>query len=276
MNDEKSAAPQRLNSFRLKLHTIIYEADTRAGRIFDLALVFCILISAAVVMLESVRSFKDAYGPIFIAADWFFTILFTAEYFARIYCVLKPMGYVFSFYGLIDLFSILPTYLGLLFPGTHYFSVIRIFRTLRIFRILKLARYLDEAKLLIEALRASRQRIAVFMFGVILLVTFLGSAMYVIEGEENGFTSIPISIYWAVVTLTTVGYGDISPKTALGQAFSVVIMIMGYAIIAIPTGIVTSEIISANSEVSTQACPGCSHEGHDPDAKFCKFCGTML
>ncbi len=271
-----ASANIKLSALQSKLHELIYEADTRAGKIFDLALVVCILLSSAVVMLDSVRSIKEVYGNALSIADWFFTIIFTVEYALRIYCVGRPTGYIFSLYGLIDLFSILPSYLSLLFPGTQYFSIIRIFRTLRILRILKLAQYLNEAQLLIGALRASRQRITVFIFGVLLLVTFIGSAMYVIEGEENGFTSIPISIYWAVVTLTTVGYGDISPKTSIGQAFSVLIMIMGYGIIAIPTGIVTSELVSSNRQISTQACPECSLEGHDPDAQFCKFCGAKL
>lgn len=266
----------KLSSLQLKLHEIVYEADTRAGKIFDLALVLFILLSSAVVMLDSVRALKDAYGQWLTIADWFFTIIFTIEYFLRIYCVGRPSGYIFSTYGLIDLFSILPSYLSLIFPGSHYFSIIRIFRTLRILRILKLAQYLEEADMLTRALRASRQRITVFIFGVLLLVTFIGSAMYVIEGEENGFTSIPMSIYWAVVTLTTVGYGDISPKTGVGQAFSVFIMILGYGIIAIPTGIVTSELVSGNKNVSTQACLQCSLEGHDPDAVFCKHCGARL
>jgi voltage-gated potassium channel len=267
---------KKLSALQLKLHELIYEADTRAGKIFDLALVVCIVLSSAVVMLDSVRSIKDIYGNALSIADWFFTIIFTIEYALRIYCVGRPAGYIFSVYGLIDLFSILPSYLSLLFPGTHYFSIIRIFRTLRILRILKLAQYLDEAQLLLGALKASRQRITVFIFGVLLLVTFIGSAMYVIEGEENGFSSIPMSIYWAVVTLTTVGYGDISPKTSIGQAFSVLIMILGYGIIAIPTGIVTSELVNTNRQISTQACPQCSLEGHDPDAQFCKYCGAQL
>ncbi|GAB4283248.1 MAG: ion transporter [Candidatus Rifleibacteriota bacterium] len=259
-----------------RLHEIIYESDTGAGKLFDLILIFCILLSTAVVMLDSVKAVKDAYGDALFLADWFFTILFTIEFGLRIYCVGRPSGYIFSIYGMIDLFAILPSYLGLFFPGSHYLSVIRIFRTLRIFRILKLAQYLDEADMLVNALKASRKRIAVFVFGVCLLVIFIGSAMFIIEGEENGFTSIPMSIYWAVVTLTTVGYGDISPKTPLGQALSALIMILGYGIIAIPTGIVTSEIISAERVISTQACPQCSMEGHDPDAVYCKYCGEQL
>ncbi|MDN5279795.1 MAG: voltage-gated potassium channel [Clostridiales bacterium] len=260
-----------------RLHEIIYESDTRAGKIFDLALIVCILLSAAVIMLDSVKSYKLAWGDELFYADWIFTFLFTIEYFLRIYCVGKAKGYIFSFYGLVDLFSILPSYLSLLFPGTQYLAILRIFRTLRIFRILKLAQYMDEADLLAGALKASRKRIAVFIFGVLLAVVFIGSAIYIIEGEENGFTSIPLSIYWAVVTLTTVGYGDVSPKTPLGQALSVIIMIMGYGIIAIPTGIVTSEIISGEGKpISNQACPECSLEGHDADARYCKHCGSEL
>lgn len=265
-----------MTPFQAQLHEIIYESDTRTGKIFNLVLVLSILLSAAIVMLDSVRSIKDSYGSSLNFADWFFTVLFTIEYFLRIYCIGRPTSYIFSVYGLIDLFAILPSYLSLFFPGTRYLSVIRIFRTLRILRILKLAQYLEEGQLLVDALKASRKRITVFIFAVLLLVIFIGSTIYVIEGEENGFTSIPLSIYWAVVTLTTVGYGDISPKTPLGQAFSVIIMILGYGIIAVPTGIVTSEMVSSFRKVSSQACLQCAAEGHDADADYCKYCGAKL
>ncbi len=265
-----------LTPFQAQLHEIIYESDTRTGKIFNLVLVLSILLSAAVVMLDSVKSIREAYGVSLNFADWLFTILFTVEYLLRIYCIGRPTKYIFSAYGMIDLFAILPSYLSLFFPGSRYLSVIRIFRTMRILRILKLAQYLEEGQLLVEALKASRKRITVFIFAVMLLVIFIGSTIYVIEGEENGFTSIPLSIYWAVVTLTTVGYGDISPKTPLGQAFSVIIMILGYGIIAVPTGIVTSELISSDKNISTQACPQCSAEGHDFDAVHCKYCGAKL
>ncbi|MEW6710628.1 MAG: ion transporter [Candidatus Riflebacteria bacterium] len=270
-NDQVALTP-----YQARIHEIIYESDTRAGKIFDLVLVLAIFSSALIVMLDSVKSIRDVYSSSLGFADWFFTALFTVEYLLRIYCIGRPTSYIFSVYGLIDLFAILPSYLSLFFPGTRYLSVIRIFRTLRILRILKLAQYLEEGQLLVEALKASRKRITVFIFAVLLLVIFIGSTIYVIEGEENGFTSIPLSIYWAVVTLTTVGYGDISPKTPLGQAFSVIIMILGYGIIAVPTGIVTSELINSDAGVSNQACPQCSGEGHDPDAVYCKYCGAKL
>lgn len=258
------------------LHEIIFEADTLAGKIFDLVLICCIIGSVTVVMLDSIKSIREGYGQLLGGLDLFFTILFTIEYFFRLYAVASPKAYAGSFYGVIDIMAIIPGYLGLIFPGTQYLSVVRIFRVLRVFRILKLAHYLQESDTLWQALVASRKRITVFVMGVMTLVVIIGSAMYVIEGEENGFTSIPVSIYWAVVTLTTVGYGDISPKTPLGQAFSVFIMILGYGIIAIPTGIVTAEMAMARKEISTQSCPVCAAEGHDVDAAFCKSCGNKL
>lgn len=267
----------KLTPRQRQLHEIIYEADTAAGKLFDVVLIFCILASVSVVMLDSIRAVRESYGSWLSFFDWLFTIIFSVEYLLRLYAVARPLSYAGSFNGIIDLLAVLPNYLSLIIPGAHYFSVIRVFRVLRVFRILKLAQYLGEANVLVEALRASRQRITVFILGVVTLVIFIGSAMYVIEGEENGFTSIPISIYWAVVTLTTVGYGDISPKTPLGQMFSVVIMILGYGIIAIPTGIVTAELTAGKiKEVSTQVCPSCCAEGHDPDAKFCRICGQLL
>jgi voltage-gated potassium channel len=211
--------------------------------------------------------------------EWFFTILFTIEYILRLISVVRPMRYATSFFGVVDLLATLPTYLALFFPATHYLAVIRILRVLRIFRILKLAHHLSEASVLMEGLRESRSKITVFLFAVFTLVVLCGSLMYLIEGEENGFTSIPKSIYWAVVTLTTVGYGDISPQTNLGQAVASLIMVMGYGIIAVPTGIVTVGLTRASMRakpVSTQACPACSGEGHDSNAKFCKFCGSQL
>jgi len=259
------------------LHNIIYEADTFAGKCFDICLIFMIFLSTAVVMLDSIRSVREAWGGVLNGFDWFITIVFSIEYCLRIYAVSRPLSYITSFYGLVDLMSVLPSYLSLIVPGAHYFSVIRIFRVLRIFRILKLAQYLTAANDLASALIASRQRITVFILGVLTLVVFIGSAMYVIEGEANGFTSIPVSIYWAVVTLTTVGYGDISPKTALGQAFSVLIMILGYGIIAIPTGIVTAELATGKkAEPTAQSCPACCAEGHDHDAVYCKYCASKL
>ena len=260
-----------------KLHEVIFEADTPAGKLFDVLLIISILLSVIAVMLDSVNWIHDIYGGILYQIEWIFTLLFTLEYLLRLICVGRPIRYASSFFGIVDLVAIVPTYLSVLFPGSQYFLVIRLLRVLRIFRVLKLVQYLGEAKLLMQALKNSSRKIAVFIFTVITLVVIFGSLMYVIEGEANGFTSIPRSIYWAIVTLTTVGYGDISPQTPFGQFLASVIMILGYAIIAVPTGIVTTELAqSYKKKISTQACPQCSVEGHDVDAKYCKWCGSSL
>lgn len=265
-------------SWRKALHEVIFEADTPAGKWFDFILIFSILCSVAVVMLESVASVRLEHGGLLRAAEWSFTILFSIEYILRIVSVGRPVRYMTSFFGVVDLIAIVPTYLSGILPGSQYFIVIRVLRVLRIFRVLKLVQYVAEARILMEALRASRRKITVFLFTVLTLVVIFGSLMYIIEDQNNGFTSIPRSIYWAIVTLTTVGYGDISPQTALGQALAAVIMILGYSIIAVPTGIVSFEIARAAAErpVSTQACPECSAEGHDADARYCKRCGARL
>ncbi len=266
-----------LSPHRLKIHEIIFEADTPAGKAFDVILLISIVVSVIIVMLESVSSIKSEYGELLFLAEWTFTILFSIEYLFRLYSIGHPRHYAHSFYGIIDLVSILPTYLSLIFPGGQYFVVIRLLRMLRIFRILKFVQYLGEANQLASALRASKRKILIFLFTVMIIVVIVGSAMYVIEGEENGFTNIPRSIYWAIVTLTTVGYGDISPQTPLGQALASLIMIIGYGIIAVPTGIVTSEFAKVKREiVSTQVCMHCSAEGHDHDAEYCKYCGAKL
>ncbi len=276
----RSPAPQ--GPTRARLHEIIFEADTRAGRLFDLVLIWSILLSVAAVMLDSVAPIRERHGSLLIAVEWGFTILFTVEYLLRLGCIGRPLRYATSFYGVVDLLAIVPTYLSLLFPGAQYLLVIRILRVLRIFRVLKLVQYLDEANVMLRALRSSRRKIAVFFFTVITLVVVFGSVMYLIEGEEHGFDSIPRSLYWAIVTMTTVGYGDISPGTPLGQAVAAVVMVLGFAIIAVPTGIVASEMTRVERErhpervISTQVCPQCSHEGHDPDAIFCKRCGARL
>ncbi len=260
-----------------KIHEVIFEADTKVGKIFDIILMVSIIISVIVVMLDSVKSISIKYGELFYFIEWIFTVLFTLEYLLRIYSVGKPFKYIFSFFGVVDFLAIIPTYLGLLFPGTRYFSVVRILRVLRIFRVLKFVQYLGEANSLMLALRASRRKITIFIFTVLTLVVILGSLMYIIEGEKHGFTSIPRSIYWAIVTLTTVGYGDISPQTNLGQALAAFIMILGYGIIAVPTGIVTSEMSkTGNKAISTQVCTECSKEGHDIDADYCKYCGAKI
>jgi voltage-gated potassium channel len=259
------------------LREIIFEADTRAGKLFDVILIAAILLSVLAVMLDSVASVRYNYGRILYAIEWMFTLLFSIEYILRLLCVGRPIQYATSFFGIVDLLAILPTYLSLFIPGSQYLLVIRILRVLRIFRVFKLVQYLSEAKLLLQALRESRQKITVFLCAVLALVVIFGSLMYLIEGSKNGFTSIPRSIYWTIVTLTTVGYGDISPKTNLGQTIASIIMILGYGIIAVPTGIVTVELTRAHkNKITTQACPECSAEGHDPDAKYCKFCSAGL
>ena len=263
--------------WRTLLHEVIFEADTRAGKIFDILLIISIILSVVAVMLDSVHSIRSVYGSLLYLTEWFFTILFTIEYVLRIITVGRPLAYARSFYGIVDLLAIVPTYLSIFFPASRYLLVIRILRILRVFRVLKLVQYLGEAKMLMKALRNSRRKIAVFLFTVLTLVILFGSFMYMIEGQENGFTSIPRSIYWAIVTMTTVGYGDISPQTNFGQMIASIIMIIGYGIIAVPTGIVTVELgRTMQQEISTRACPECSAEGHDSDAVHCKYCGIKL
>ena len=260
-----------------KLHEVIFEADTPAGKLFDIALIIAILLSVGAVMLDSIRPINVKYGSLLHLAEWVFTILFTIEYGLRLLSVGRPMKYAKSFFGVIDLLAFLPTYLTVFIPGSQLFLVIRVLRVVRIFRVLKLLPYLIEAQLLINALAASRRKIMVFLFTVLLAVIIMGSFMYIIEGEENGFTSIPRSVYWSIVTLTTVGYGDLSPQTPLGQMLASVIMIFGYGLIAVPTGIVSVEIARKSTDkIFTQACLQCSSEGHDSDAKYCKFCGADL
>jgi voltage-gated potassium channel len=267
------------DGWRFRLHEIIFEADTLAGKSFDVGLIICIGLSVLVIMLDSVEAIHQRYSGALYAAEWFFTVIFTVEYVLRLLVVHRPLGYAASFYGLVDLLAIIPTYLSLLLPGSQYLLVIRALRVLRIFRVLKLARFLTEAQQLGQALQSSRRKIFIFLLTVLTIVTICGSVMYVVEGGGSGFTSIPKSVYWAIVTLTTVGYGDISPQTNLGQTIAAMIMILGYAIIAVPTGIITAEIAfssKGNNKVSTQACPDCCAEGHDVDAVFCKYCGEAL
>jgi voltage-gated potassium channel len=276
---ERVAATERpTTARRARLHEIIFEADTRAGRLFDLALIWLILLSVATVILESVRSVRLQYGDLLYTLEWLFTILFTIEYVLRLLSVRHPLRYATSFFGVVDLLAIIPTYLSILVPGSQYLLVIRILRLLRVFRLLKLSEYVTEADTLRLALRASRRKISVFISAVVLLVVIIGALMYVVEGEAHGFTSIPLSIYWAIVTLTTVGYGDLSPRTPLGQMLASVVMIIGYGIIAVPTGIVTVELAQAarGKKITTQSCPSCSAEGHDADAVYCKYCGASL
>lgn len=263
--------------WRTVLHEVIFEAETPAGRTFDIVLMWSIILSVLTVMLDSVKGIRGEYGNILSAMEWFFTILFTVEYLLRMISVRRPIRYALSFFGIVDLLAILPSYLSLFIPGSQHLLTIRVIRLLRVFRVFKLASYVNDADILVTALRASRRKISVFIMAVMTLVIILGSSMYIIEGEENGFTDIPTSIYWAIVTLTTVGYGDLSPHTPVGKAFASLVMLLGYGIIAVPTGIVTMEISnSANRVVSTNSCPECSAEGHDSNATHCKFCGAKL
>ena len=260
-----------------KLYEIIFESDTKAGKLFDVLLLVIIVLSIILVVLESVPSIENEHRDLLHFLEWCITIVFSLEYFMRIWIVSKPRTYIFSFFGIIDLLSILPSYLGLFIVGTHGLMVIRALRLLRVFRILKLNRYMKEGAIIIKALKQSRIKISVFLFAVLTLVVIIGTMMYLIEGAENGFTSIPRGIYWAIVTLTTVGYGDISPGTALGQFIASFVMIIGYAIIAVPTGIVTAELSKpTKSKPSGQVCENCLSEGHDIDDKYCRFCGHKM
>ena len=259
-----------------KLYKIIFESDTPAGKGFDLLLIVSIILSVIVVLLDSVQYYNNLYSETLYIIEWFFTILFTIEYFCRIYCIRKPILYIKSFFGIIDLLSIIPTYISIFLPASRYLSIIRILRVLRIFRILKLILYIGEANHLIKALYASRRKITVFLLLMLTLVTIFGSIMYLIEGEKNGFTSIPRSIYWAIVTITTVGYGDISPRTELGQALASLVMIVGYATIAIATGFISAEYTSMKQQINNMVCQKCGDENHENDAKFCKVCGADL
>lgn len=269
---------KRLSPLREKIHEVIFEADTPLGKAFDVGLIILILFSVFVVMLESVGYLQVKYADIFYAIEFVTTAIFTIEYLLRLYVVRSPMKYATSFFGVIDLLAILPAYLAYFFAGTHFFVVIRALRLMRIFRIFKLGHFMKEGYVIVDAMKASRTKISIFLFFIVILVTIVGSIMYVIEGETNeSFTSIPRSIYWAIVTMTTVGYGDISPQTAIGQFFSAVVMILGYAVIAVPTGIVSSELIrEATASTNTQACLNCGEDGHDDNANYCKFCGEDL
>lgn len=272
-------AKYKLSPWRLKIHDVIFEADTPSGKAFDIALFIAILISLLGMMLESVEAFDAKYDPQLRALDWIITILFTGEYILRIISTGRPRKYIFSFYGIIDLLSILPTYIGLFIGGAQALSVLRAIRLLRVFRVLKLVQFVGESSSLAKAVKTSANKIVVFLLFVVTLCMILGTLMYLIEGKEAGFSSIPKSIYWCIVTLTTVGYGDITPQTPFGQMLASFIMIIGYGVLAVPTGIVTAEMVKSDKKeekFSTQACPECSREGHEPDAVHCKFCGSEL
>ena len=269
--------------WKTRLHEIIYEADTRAGKLFDIVLLVIILASIILVMLESVKSIDNKYHSFLNISEWVITIMFSLEYIARIITVKKPFKYIFSFYGIIDFLSTIPKYISLIFGGIHALAALRALRLLRVFRILKLARYLGASKNLVNALKASRAKISVFLFAVIIVAVILGTIMYMVEGEENGFTNIPKSVYWCIVTLTTVGFGDIAPQTPLGQFLASLVMILGYGIIAVPTGIVSAEYTSQSKSkkdeelhLNSQSCANCLSEKHQDGAKFCHDCGHPL
>lgn len=264
-------------SLKDRVRIIIFEAHTPLGKAFDVALIISILASVLAVLLDSVSDLHQAYGTFFLTMEWIFTILFTVEYLVRLWCIENTARYARSFYGIVDLLGILPTYISLFVADTQYLLVIRILRVLRVFRVLRMVRYVGEAELLTQALIASRRKITVFISSVLALVVIFGSFMYLIEGEEHGFTSIPRSIYWAVITMTTVGYGDVTPQTPLGQALATMVMIMGYGIIAVPTGIMTLEISEAHKRAAnTRTCKVCAVEGHVREATYCWRCGAHL
>lgn len=264
-------------TWKQRLHEVIFESNTAYGKAFDIALLVCILSSIIVVILDSVPSYHEQYGSIFLIIEWCFTILFTIEYILRLVSVRKPLRYAFGFLGLIDLLAIIPMYLSILFAGAQSLLVLRALRLLRIFRIFKLTHFLTEMSFLGTALRSGAKKISIFMLVVLALVVILGSIMYLVEDQENGFTTIPESIYWSIVTITTVGYGDITPLTPAGKFIASVIMLIGYSIIAVPTGILTTEIaLMSRAKTGHQSCPGCGKEGHDHNALHCKYCGEKL
>ena len=263
--------------WRARMHEVIFEADTPAGKAFDVALLLAITLSVLAVSLESVTGIRSRYGGALRAVEWFFTILFTIEYLLRLASVRRPSRYALSFFGIVDLLSIVPTYLSFFIVGSQSLLVIRALRLLRIFRVLKLVHFLGEARMLHAAIRAASRKIVVFVGTVLTAVLIVGAAMYLIEGEQNGFTSIPQSVYWAIVTMTTVGYGDVAPQTIAGKFLASVVMILGYGVIAVPTGIVSVEVAASLRDATrTQVCPSCAAEGHANDAEYCMYCGSRL
>jgi len=275
-----SQTKNKLDTIRQKIYIIIYGVNTPAGKLFDLALLFFIILSVVVIMLETIPNFDTRFHKELYVLEWIFTILFTLEYLLRIFCTKKPFKYIFSFYGIIDLLAILPMYFSFFFVGSNIFSSIRTLRLLRLFRILKLVKFIEEATRLKIALLQSRAKITVFLYSVIVLAMIIGTLIYYIEGPENGFTSIPRSIYWTIVTLTTVGYGDIVPQTALGQFLSMLLMITGYGVIAVPTGIVSAEFVkqgkNEEEKPNGMVCTLCNFEGHKDKAEYCYNCGNKL
>ncbi|MEM8523043.1 MAG: ion transporter [Bacteroidota bacterium] len=268
------------NQLRDRIHEIIFEADTPEGKRFDVIIMILIVASVLTVMLESVSVIQWQYEEVFYIIEWIFTIIFTIEYILRLYSVRYTWRYATSFYGVIDLLAIIPTYLSIFFMGSQSLLVIRALRLMRVFRIFKLGQFMSEGMIIVKAMKASRVKISIFLFFILIVVTIIGAVMYLVEGtfDNTGFTSIPKSIYWAIVTLTTVGFGDITPQTSLGQFLSAVVMILGYAVIAVPTGIVSAELVdqAKAAATNTQACRYCGEDGHDDDAKHCKYCGNIL
>ena len=265
------------SAIKRKIDIVIFGTDTKLGKAFDLVLIYMIMLSVLVVILGSVSWIEESWGNWVLGLEWFFTIIFTVEYLLRIYATPKRWSYIFSFYGLVDLISILPTYLSLFFTGASYLLIIRVLRVLRIFRVLKLVRYLSEANILVRSMMMSRRKIFIFFSAVLVLAVVFGSLMFVVEGPEHGFTSIPTSVYWTIVTITTVGYGDITPQTVLGQIIASVAMLTGYSIIAVPTGILTAELASEiQRERNQSSCKICGKVGHELDAKHCRNCGAIL
>ncbi|GEP94735.1 ion transporter [Chitinophaga cymbidii] len=273
-----NAETSGLRSWQHKLHALIYESETLAGKAFDIALLACILISIVVVMLDSVKPLHAKYGNVFLVLEWTFTILFTIEYTLRLICIRHPHKYVFSAFGIIDLLAIIPSYLSVIFVGAQSLLVLRALRLLRIFRIFRLVHFLSEMRFLSVAILNSLRKISIFILFVLSCVVILGSVIYLVEDDSSGFTSIPQSVYWAIVTITTVGYGDVAPVTTAGKLIASFIMLLGYGIIAVPTGIVTTEMALAvrHRRQGNNACPSCGREGHDHDADFCKYCGGKL
>ncbi|SMF43510.1 voltage-gated potassium channel [Alteromonadaceae bacterium Bs31] len=267
----------REGALRERVYVVIFGTDTPAGKRFDMVLIYLILLSVLALMVDSVEGLSAGWGRYLFITEWVFSIIFTLEYAVRIYCSPKPLKYITSFYGVVDLISVLPSYLSLIFPGANYLLVLRLLRVLRVFRILKLVRYLSEANILLRAMFMSRRKILVFFVCVLVLSTIFGSLMYVVEGPAHGFSSIPKSIYWTIVTITTVGYGDITPQTVLGQVIAAAAMLTGYSILAVPTGIFTAELAQEMLRARTAArCKSCERGGHDSDADYCRHCGSAL
>ncbi|MGY2461173.1 ion transporter [Vreelandella sulfidaeris] len=263
---------------RVRLFHIIFESDTPGAKAFDIALIVAILMSVAVIMLSSIEIYAERYGHIFFYLEWAFTLLFTIELALRIYCLERPTLYLKSFYGIVDLIAILPIWLVLLVPGAHGLVIVRLLRVLRIFRILRLMEFVGEARLLMDALKRSLRQILLFFSAILMVITLFAALMYTIESPEAGFTSIPMSMYWAIVSMTTVGYGDIVPATSLGKSITVVLMLLGYSIIAVPTGVFSAQVIRSIREerYSEEACPGCGYDRHEKRARYCLRCGTWL